>query len=302
MNFRGFGVPVTVCSMLVPTPVVSAAAPVSPVSWSGAPRAQSVPVGNDGLATDETDASSGSVAVIPFTNISGNPADDWIGDGIAETVMADLESLAELTVIARERMQAVSDGGRGTELDEGAALALGRELGARWIVTGGYQRLGDQLRITARLVGTQSGLVARTVKVDGRLDEIFGLQDRIATELTTDVRSNARTQATPRESRGRAALAAARGRGGRAGRHRPRRFRGHIRRRWSWARHGDRWHHPARRRPAGPRRTGGTWRTRRAARRCRCAGSRRYGGGGRGRHPRRSPERDRGPRRRDAAD
>ena len=100
--------------MLVLAPVASAGGPVSPFPWSGAPpRAQSVPVGNDGLATDDTDVLSGSVAVIPFTNISGNAADDWIGDGIAETVMADLESLAELRVIARERLRAVSGGRRG---------------------------------------------------------------------------------------------------------------------------------------------------------------------------------------------
>ena len=196
--------------MLVPALVASAGGPVSPFPWSGAPRAQSVPVGNGVGATDDTDVLSGSVAVIPFTNISRNEADDWIGDGIAETVMADLEALAELTVIARERLRAVSRGGRRTELDESAALALGRELGARWVVTGGYQRLGNQLRITARLVDTRSGLVARTMKADGTLDEIFGLQDQIATELTADVRLHATAQATPRASGGRAALAAAR--------------------------------------------------------------------------------------------
>ena len=214
MRVRWCGILATVLPMIVLTPVARAAAPVSPFSWASAPRAQSVPVGNDGLATDALDAPSGSVVVIPFTNISGNATDDWIGDGIAETVMADLESLAELTVIARERIQAVSDGRRGARLDGGAALELGRELGARWIVTGGYQRLGDQLRITARLVDTLSGLVERTVKADGTLDEIFELQDRIATELTHDVRSTATVQATPREPGGRAGLVAARGEGG----------------------------------------------------------------------------------------
>ena len=195
--------------MLVPALVASAGGSVSPFPWSGAPHAQSVPVGNGVGATDDTDVLSVSVAVIPFTNISRNEADDWIGDGIAETVMADLEALAELTVIAQERLRAVSRGRRRAELDEGAALALGRELGARWVVTGGYQRLGNQLRITARLVDTRSGLVARTMKADGTLDEIFGLQDQIATELTADVRLHATAQATLRASGVRAALAAA---------------------------------------------------------------------------------------------
>ena len=184
---------------------------MSPFPWSGAPRAQSVPAGNGGGATDDTDVLSGSVAVLPFTNISRSEADDWIGAGIAETVMADLEALGNLRVIARERVRTVVTGRGGAALNEGAAVALGRELGARWVVTGGYQRLGDQLRITGRLVDTQSGLVARTMKADGTLDEVFGLQDRIAIELTTDVRLNATAQPTPRASGERAALAAARG-------------------------------------------------------------------------------------------
>ena len=212
MNIRYVGLLSALFPMLVLAPMASAGGPVSPFLLAGAPRAQSVPIGNDGLATDGPDASSGSVAVIPFTNISGSAADDWIGDGIAETVMADLESLAELRVIVRDRLQAVSRGRRGAALDEGAALALGRELGARWVVTGGYQRLGDQLRITARLVDTESRLVARTVKADGTLEEIFDLQDRIATELTTDVRSTAPARTTQREP-GRAGVAAVRGEG-----------------------------------------------------------------------------------------
>ena len=187
-----------------------AAVPLSPHAWSSQLRAQSAPVAHDGLATDEPDGSSESVAVIPFTNISGNAAEAWIGDGIAETVMADLESLSELTVVARDRIRAVSGGRRGTELDEGAALALGRELGARWVVTGGYQWLGNQLRITARLVDTESGLVAKSMKADGTLQDIFDLQDRIATELTADVRSNATARLTPREP-GRGTVAAGRG-------------------------------------------------------------------------------------------
>ncbi len=214
MNVRGVGVLITVCPMLTCAATATAVVPVSDRAWSSTLQAQSVPPARiGGGATDDTDVLSGSVAVIPFTNISRNEADDWIGDGIAETVMADLESLGNLTVIAQERIRAVT-GGRGrAALDEGATLALGRDLGARWVVTGGYQRLGDQLRITARLVDTESGLVARTMKADGTLDEIFSLQDRIATELTSDVRLNATARATPRESGGRAALAAIRGEG-----------------------------------------------------------------------------------------
>ena len=213
MNICRVGFLSALFSLLVLAHVASAGPAVSPSRWSGTPQAQSVPpAGNGGGAADDTDVLSGSVAIIPFTNISRNPEDDWIGDGIAETVMADLESLGTLRVIAQRVRMATA--GRGeADLDAVAVVTLGRELGARWVVIGGYQRLGSQLRITARLVDTRSGLVARTMKADGTLDEIFGLQDRIATELTADVRANATVQATPQESGGPAALAAVRGGG-----------------------------------------------------------------------------------------
>ena len=106
------------------------------------------------------------VAVEPFANISGNPEDGWLGAGIAETVAADL-GVSGLAVVPRR--------------DAGA----GR--GAHWLVTGSYQRLGERLRITARLVKVDTGAVLRSVRLDGTLDGIFALQDRIVAELTAGV-------------------------------------------------------------------------------------------------------------------
>ena len=194
MRIRWHAMLVTLLLMLAFAVAASAAMPV----LASPPRAQAAPpAGNGGGTTDDTDVSSGSVAVIPFTNISRHEADDWIGDGIAETVMADLESLGNLTVMAQERVRAAAAGRDDAEFDDVALTALGRELGARWVVTGGYQRIGSQLRITARMVDADSGLIARTVKADGTLDEIFDLQDRIAAELTTDAQPNQMARATP---------------------------------------------------------------------------------------------------------
>ena len=184
------GTPATLFLIMVFAAAATAAVPVS----ASSPRAQTAPPAGNGSAGADDATLSGSVVVIPFTNISRNESDDWIGDGIAETVMTDLESLGDLTVIAQERVGAAA--GRRGDLDDVTLTVLGRELGARWVVTGGYQRLGSQLRITARLVDTTSGLVARTVKADGALDDIFDLQDRIAAELTTDVRSSTVVRAT----------------------------------------------------------------------------------------------------------
>ena len=154
-------------------------------------------VGQGAVGTDDA-ASSGSVLVIPFTNISRDAADDWIGDGIAETVVSDLDTLGELTVVIVPASVRAAMRGRGdTTFDDIVATALGRELGSRWVVTGGYQRLGNRMRITARLLDTLGGGIAGTVKVDGSFDEIFDLQDRIAGELTSNVRASTMARATP---------------------------------------------------------------------------------------------------------
>ena len=140
---------------------------------------------------------SPSVVVIPFTNISRNERDDWLGYGIAETVVADLETRGAFTVVAQERVETAMRG-RGTgNLDDTLVAALGRELDSRWVVAGGYQRIGDQLRITARLVDTRNGDLAGTAKVDGAFADIFDLQDRIAGELTRSAGARAAMPAAP---------------------------------------------------------------------------------------------------------
>ena len=125
-----------------------------------------------------------SVAVIPFINISGQPGEDWIGAGIAETVVADLKGVATLSVIDPDVVRAMVRS-LSPKLDDssGSAVGLGRELKAAWIVTGAYQRLGDQVRITARMINVRTGEVTSTAKVDGRLADMFVLEDRIVTAL-----------------------------------------------------------------------------------------------------------------------
>lgn len=129
-------------------------------------------------------ARSGIVAVMPFVNMSGAPTDAWIGSGIAETVMADLVRVGGLTVIDREVVLDVLRELNASEGDERLALVLGRQLGARWVLRGGYQRLGDQIQITARLVDVGTGDVVQTTNVGGAVSGLFALQDRIVAELS----------------------------------------------------------------------------------------------------------------------
>ena len=126
-----------------------------------------------------------SVAVMTFANITREPADDWIGTGIAETVSSDLKNIHGLTIIGRARVyDALRNLSSGAHLDESLAIDIGRRLGATWVVVGGYQRIGELVRITANFVDVGTGAVRRTVKVDGRIGDIFSLQDKIVFELS----------------------------------------------------------------------------------------------------------------------
>src|SRR5262245_50255971 len=131
-----------------------------------------------------------AVAVVTFANITKEPTDDWIGSGIAETVTSDLKKIHGLSVIGRERtFEALKDVTTGTlnDFDERVAIDIGKRLGASWILGGGYQRIGEMIRITARVVDVNTGELIKTVKIDGKIAEIFALQDKIVYELSQGI-------------------------------------------------------------------------------------------------------------------
>ena len=140
---------------------------------------------SSGVAAAQPPRVESSVAVMTFANITREPADDWIGTGIAETVSSDLKTIHGLTVIGRARVyDALRNLSSDTSLDESLAIDIGRRLGATWVVVGGYQRIGERVRITAHFVEVATGAVRRTVKVDGGIGDIFSLQDKIVFELS----------------------------------------------------------------------------------------------------------------------
>ncbi len=126
-----------------------------------------------------------SVAVVPFSNITGETDDAWIGAGIAETLVADLQVDPSFTVIGRELLtEAMMELSDTLEAgDDAVLLALGRRVGAGWVVSGGYQHVGTQIRITAKLIEVPTGTVARSAKVDGAVIDLFDLQDAVAAQL-----------------------------------------------------------------------------------------------------------------------
>lgn len=126
-----------------------------------------------------------SIAVMSFENLTRDGSDDWIGNGIAETVTSDLKNLEGVSVIGRTQVfEALKNLPAAHTADSRVAIELGRRLGAWWVLTGAYQRIGPRVRITAQVVEVLTTALIKTLKIDGAVDDIFELQDRIVFELS----------------------------------------------------------------------------------------------------------------------
>jgi TolB-like protein/Tfp pilus assembly protein PilF len=129
------------------------------------------------------------VAVLPFTNMSADPENEYFSDGITDDIITHLSKIADLTVISRTTVMRY----KGTEM---SLREIGDELGVANILEGGVRRVGDRVRISAQLIdaATDAHLWAETY--DRELTDIFAIQtdvaERIAaaleTTLTTDER------------------------------------------------------------------------------------------------------------------
>ncbi len=115
-----------------------------------------------------------TLAVADFRNLSRDPEDDWIGSGFAESLSADLGRLPGVSLVPREKVRAA------LAESDGSGAALGRTLGCRWVLTGAYQRAGRRLRVTSQLSDGMTGETEASEKIDGDLDEMFGMQDRVS--------------------------------------------------------------------------------------------------------------------------
>src|SRR6202035_5468772 len=112
------------------------------------------------------------LAVLPFTNMSGDPEQEFVSDGIAEDVISALSHYPSLFVIARNSTFTYK--GRAVDVKQ-----VGRELGVRYVLEGGVRKAGNRLRITAQLIEAETGAHLWADRFDGALDDVFELQDQI---------------------------------------------------------------------------------------------------------------------------
>ena len=156
-------------------------------------------------AAQTVPAVGGTIVVMPFTNVTGQSADDWIGAGIAEVLAVDLSQLDRSVMGEGVIRDAVMNGARRereVDPDDAAVLAGARQVGATWLVSGTFQHLGSDLRVTARVVEVSNGGVAHTVKIDGSMHDLFAVQDRVAeaiVERLAEPPARAQTTVVPRD-------------------------------------------------------------------------------------------------------
>jgi adenylate cyclase len=119
-----------------------------------------------------------SVAVLPFTNMSGDPEQEFVSDGVAEDVITALSRYPSLFVIARN--SSFTYKGRTVDVKQ-----VGRELGVRYVLEGSVRKAGNRIRVTAQLVeaGTSNHVWAE--RYDRDLADIFAVQDELTEALTT---------------------------------------------------------------------------------------------------------------------
>jgi adenylate cyclase len=114
-----------------------------------------------------------SIAVLPFTNLSGDPEQEYFSDGITEDIITELSRFRSLFVIARNS----SFQYRGKAVD---VRRVARELGVRFVAEGSIRRSGKRFRITAQLVDAATGHQVWAERYDRHLQDIFAVQEELA--------------------------------------------------------------------------------------------------------------------------
>jgi TolB-like protein len=117
-----------------------------------------------------------SIAVLPFVNMSGDPAQDYFADGMTEEIITALARFKSLFVIARNSSFAYR--GQAANIKQ-----IARELGVRYVLEGSVRNSGDRVRITGQLIVAESGTHIWANRFERRLADVFDLQDEITENI-----------------------------------------------------------------------------------------------------------------------
>ena len=134
-----------------------------------------------------------SIAVLPFQNISGDPEQEYFADGMVEEIITALSRIRWLFVIARN--SSFTYKGRAIDVKQ-----VGRELGVRYVLEGSVRRAGGRVRITAQLIDAASGAHLWADRFDGSLEDVFDLQDKVASSVAGVIEPALQTAETARSA------------------------------------------------------------------------------------------------------
>ena len=160
---RGYRFAALVRPAAVWAPPVAAAVPAEAIAELPAPR---VPVAAPRL----------SIVVLPFTNLSNNPEQQYFADGMTDDLTTDLSRITHMFVIARKTAFTYWN-------KPIAAKQIGRELGVRYVLEGSVQRSGSRARVNAQLIEAESNAHLWAERFDGDTGDLFALQNEITTRI-----------------------------------------------------------------------------------------------------------------------
>jgi len=117
-----------------------------------------------------------SIAVLPFANISGDPEQEYFADGMVDEIITALSRIRWLFVIAQN--SSFSYKGHSPDVKQ-----VGRELGVRYVLQGSVRKAGQRVRITGQLIDVATGVHLWADRFDGSLEDVFDLQDEVASSV-----------------------------------------------------------------------------------------------------------------------
>ena len=121
-----------------------------------------------------------SIAVLPFNNLSGDPTQDYIADGISENIISALSKISEMFVIASNSTFTYK--GKPVKIQQ-----VSEELGVRYVLEGSAHKISNRVRITAQLIDTTTGHHLWSEKYDRDMKDLFALQDEIAHKIIVEL-------------------------------------------------------------------------------------------------------------------
>ncbi len=158
-----------------PAGVAAAPAPETAAPAATAPRPASVRL---------------SIAVLPFTNMSGDPEQEAFSDGMTEDIITNLSQLEDVDVISRSSVFTYK--GKAVKVQD-----VGRELGVGYVLEGSVRKSGERVRVTAQLVDTATGHHLWAERYDRDLADVFALQDELTQGIVASLAGYAVKEAEP---------------------------------------------------------------------------------------------------------